>query len=120
MQPELAHPTHRGVSQSRYFELHAFNKKRTLADGFFNEKQVTKANHKQFVSQRRAPHSLNRDKPEAGVVSGRHSAVKEDLLRSSLVSIKAPALKQYQGPPTLEHTPSRNKHQELHIQEKLM
>jgi len=45
----------RGVQPSRYFSTHAFNRKRTLASGFFNDKQVTRANNKQFKSGLRGP-----------------------------------------------------------------
>lgn len=37
-------------NKSNYHDRHAFHKKRTLATGFFNEKKITRANNKQFVS----------------------------------------------------------------------
>jgi len=40
---------------SRYAEVQAFNRKRTLASAFFNDKQVTRANNKQFASGLRGP-----------------------------------------------------------------
>ena len=51
------HPTggHGGAPQSRYAEVQAFNRKRTLASAFFNDKQVTRANNKQFASGLRGP-----------------------------------------------------------------
>ena len=36
----------RDTSASKYHDIHAFNRKRTLANQFFNEKQITKKNNK--------------------------------------------------------------------------
>lgn len=33
-----------------YHSIHAFHKKRTLASGFFNDKKITRASNKQFLS----------------------------------------------------------------------
>ena len=42
-----------GGSTSRYTEIHAFHKKRTLASGFPEAQHVTQAGHRQFASKPR-------------------------------------------------------------------
>lgn len=54
-----------GASNSRYTEIHAFHKKRTLASGFFNAQQVTQASNKQFSSKPRRPPNRKGEAAEA-------------------------------------------------------
>ena len=54
-----------GASNSRYTEIHAFHKKRTLASGFFNAQQVTQASNKQFSSKPRRPANRKGEATEA-------------------------------------------------------